>query len=62
MDGMEGYTEAVERELARLRAELKRTQDELAITKGDLFRAQDSLIRHLTVGGEGQPGPFAKAA
>lgn len=56
---MEGYTEAVELELARLRAELKRAQGELAATRAELDRTRDALVREVT---RQQPGSTAKAA
>lgn len=38
IDRMEGYTEAIEQELARLRAELKRAQDQIVALRGELAR------------------------
>ena len=62
IEGMEGYTEAVEQELARLRAELKRTKDELAVYKAELARTRDALVRRLNAPGVEQPEPLSKAA
>jgi len=55
---MEGYTQAIEQECARLREELKRTQNELALANAKLM-VSEAHVRRLQ---QSTAAPLAKAA